>query len=159
MPSPTPYPLGNDTAAGVTAILVAYFVLIAVILLFQYVLTGITLGMFFRKVGVSPGIAWVPIYNHWTWLRVGGQPGPLALLYLTPAAIVPRIFEVLGMYRIDLSFRKDTAWIVLGIFLPWLWCILLAQPAEKYEPGLLAQYGYPPPLAGFGAVERQQPST
>jgi len=147
-----PDPLGNDTAAGVTVILFVYFAVIAAILLFQYVLTGVTLGMFFRKVGVSRGIAWVPIYNHWTWLKVGGQPGALALLYLTPAAIVARVFEVLGMYRIDLAFRKEPAWVVLGIFLPWLWCILLAQPREKYEPELLALYGYPPPLAGYGAA-------
>jgi len=63
------------------------------------------------------------------------------------------------MYRIDLAFRKDSAYVVLGIFFPWLWCILLAQPGERYEPELLAQYGYPPPLAGYGAVDpaRQQP--
>ncbi|MEO8262077.1 MAG: DUF5684 domain-containing protein [Pseudolysinimonas sp.] len=156
-------PLGNDTAAGVTVILLAYLGLIVVILLVQYVLTGITLGMFFVKVGVSRGIAWVPIYNHWTWLKVGGQPGAIALLYLTPASIVARVFEVLGMYRSDIAFRKDSVWVVLGIFLPWLWCILLAQPHERYEPELLAAAGYPPPMAGYGSpgygAARQQPTT
>lgn len=115
-------PFGNDTAAGVMVILIAYAVFVGAILLFQYVLTGVTLGMFFRKVGVWRGIAWVPIYNHWTWLRVGGQPGALALLYLTPAAVVARVFECIGMYRTDIAFRKDTSWVVLGILLPWLWC-------------------------------------
>lgn len=159
-----PDPIGNDTAAGVWVIILAYGVFIGVVLLFSYLLTAITLMFFFRKVGVAPGIAWIPIFNTWTWLRVGGQPGPIALLALTPAAIVVRIFLALAMYRIDLAFRKDSAYVVLGIFFPWLWCILLAQKSETYEPALLAHYGYPPPLAGYGsadsgALDRQQPAT
>ena len=98
-----PDPIGNDTAAGVWVVILAYGVFFGVVLLFSYLLTAITLMFFFRKVGVAPGIAWVPIFNTWTWLRVGGQPGPIALLALTPAAIVVRIFLALAMYRIDLA--------------------------------------------------------
>lgn len=158
-----PTPLGNDTAAGVWVIVIAYAIFFGVILVIGYVLTGITLSMFFRKVGVSRGIAWVPIYNHWKWLDVGGQHGALALLSLIPyGGIVTTIFLAIGMYRIDIAFRKDSSWVVLGIFLPWLWCILLARREEVYEPALLTAYGYPPPLAGYGAVAaplRQQPAT
>ena len=145
-------PLGNDTAAGVTVLIVAYFVTIGVILLLGYVLTGVTLGMFFVKVGVPRWTAWVPVFNYWKWLEVGGQPGALALLRLTPASVVATVFLCLGMYRTDLAFRKDSVWVLIGIFLPWLWCILLAQPNEKYEPELITAYGYGPPRAGFGAV-------
>lgn len=160
MPSPDPNDLGNDTAAGVIVILVAYAIFIAVVLLINYVLTGITLMMFFRKVGVTPGVAWVPVYNHWKWLEVGGQPGAISLLRLIPgAAIVPTIFLIIGMYRTDVAFGKTSEWVVLAIFLPWLWCILLSRPAERYHPERLAAAGYPPPLAGYGAVERQQPAT
>jgi len=151
-----PTPLGDDTAAGVWVILIAYAIFIGAILLIGYVLTGVTLGMFFAKVGVSRGIAWVPIYNRWTWLKVGGQPGALALLALTPAAVVATVFLCIGMYRTELAFRKDASWLVLGIFLPWLWCILLSRREEVYDPALLAAYGYPPPLAGYGAVELRQ---
>jgi hypothetical protein len=152
MPTPDPTPLGNDTAAGVMVILIAYAVFIGVILLIEYVLTAVTLMLLFRKVGINPGLAWVPIYNYWKWLELGGQPGALALLFLTPAAIVARVFLILGMYRTEIAFRKDTAWIILGIFLPWLWCILLSQRSETYEPGLITAAGYPPPRAGIGAV-------
>jgi len=153
MPSPDPNDLGNDTAAGVLVILIAYAVVIGVILLINYLLTAITLTMFFRKVGVTPGLAWVPIYNYWKWLEVGSQPGPIALLVLVPGvAIVTRIFLILGMHRSDIAFGKGTEWIVLGIFLPWLWCILLSQPAEQYHPERLTAAGYPPPRAGIGSV-------
>jgi hypothetical protein len=149
-----PFPTGGDTAAGVMVIIIAYAVFLGVCLLIGYVLTGITLGMFFRKVGVDRWIAWVPFYNVWRWLEVGGQPGPFALLSLVPyGGIVTTVFLAIGMHRTGIAFRKDSAWVVLGIFLPWLWCILLARAEERYEPALLAAYGYPPPRAGFGAPE------
>lgn len=153
MPSPDPSPLGNDTAAGVMVILIAYFVLIAVVLLVGYVLTAATLMLLFRKVGIAPGIAWVPIYNHWKWLELGGQPGAIALLRLTPAAIVAQVFLVIGMYRTEIAFRKDNAWLILGIFLPWLWCILLSARHETYDPSLITAMGYPPPRAGIGSIK------
>lgn len=153
MPSPDPNDLGNDTAAGVLVILAAYGILIGVILLLSYLLTAITLTFFFRKVGVAPGLAWVPIYNTWKWLEVGSQPGPIALLVLVPGmGIVTRIFLIIGMHRSGIAFGKGSEWIVLAIFLPWLWCILLSQPAEQYQPERLAAAGYPPPRAGFGSA-------
>jgi hypothetical protein len=153
MPSPDPNPIGNDTAAGVLVILIAYAVIIGVIVLIGYLLTAITLMLFFRKVGVSPGLAWVPVYNHWKWLEVGSQPGPIALVQLIPgAAIVTTIFLVIGMHRSGIAFGKGTEWVVLAIFLPWLWCILLSRPEEEYHPERLTAAGYPPPRAGFGSV-------
>jgi len=153
MPSPDPNDLGNDTAAGVLVIIAAYLVFIGVVLLISYLLTAITLMMFFRKVGVKPSLAWVPIYNVWKWLEVGGQPGAFALLQLVPgASIVTTVILAIGMHRSGIAFGKDTGWLVLGIFLPWLWCILISQPSEQYHPERIAAAGYPPPLAGYGSV-------
>jgi hypothetical protein len=153
MPSPNPYPTGGDTAAGVMVILLAYGVFLAVILLVSYVLTGVTLMLFFRKVGVNPAVAWVPIYNYWKWLEVGGQHGAFSLLTLIPyGGIVTTVFLAIGMHRTGIAFRKDSAWVVLGIFLPWLWCILISQRENVYDPALLTAAGYPPPRAGYGSV-------
>ncbi len=158
MPSPDPNDLGNDTAAGVMVIILAYLVFIGVVLLITYLLTAITLMMFFRKVGVKPGLAWVPVYNHWKWLEVGSQPGAISLLQLVPgAAIVTTVFLIIGMHRTGIAFGKDAGWLVLGIFLPWLWCILISQPSEQYRPERLAAAGYPPPLAGIGSADAQSP--
>jgi hypothetical protein len=153
MPAQIPYPTGGDTAAGVLALILAELVIIFVVVAIAYLLTAITLMMFFRKVGVEPWIAWVPFYNHWKWLEVGGQQGWLALLSLIPyGGIVTTVFLAMGMYRTGIAFRKDSGWVVLGIFLPWLWCILLAQEHEVYDPALITAAGYPAPLAGYGAV-------
>ena len=153
-----PDPLGNDTAAGVLVIIGAYAVVTVVILLLAYLLMAITLMLFFRKVGVESWVAWVPIYNYWKWLEVGGQHGAWSLLSLVPYGnLVTTVFLAIGMHRTGIAFRKDAAWVVLGVFLPWLWCILLSQPDQRYEPELITAAGYPPPAAGFGASERQQP--
>jgi hypothetical protein len=150
-----PNPTGGDTAAGVMVIIVVYAVFVGVLLLIGYLLTAITLSLFFRKVGVDRWTAWVPIYNTWRWLEVGGQSGAFALLSLVPyGGIVTTVFLAIGMHRTGLAFRKDSAWVVLGLFVPWLWCILLSRPQEHYDPALITAYGYPPPRAGFGAVAR-----
>lgn len=124
-----------------------------VILIGVYVLMALALSSFFRKVGVEPWIGWVPIYGYWKWLEVGGQAGWLAVLTLVPYAnIVTSVFLAIGMYRTGIAFRKDGSWVVLGIFLPFVWLFLLARPTEIYNPALITAAGYPPPLAGFGAV-------
>lgn len=119
----------------------------------SYVALGLTLSRFFRKVGVEPWIAWVPYYNTWKWLEVGGQAGWLAVLSLIPyGSYATAVFLAMGNYRIGIAFRKDSSWVVLGIFLPWVWCYLLGRDGERYEPELMGAAGYPPPRAGFGSV-------
>ena len=149
---------GSNPGPYIAAILAVYVVIIGfvlVIALLSYVLLGLTLSRFFRKVGVEPWIAWVPYYNHWKWLEVGGHQGWIALLSLVPyGSYVTLVFLAIGNYRTGVAFRRDGSWVVLGIFLPWVWCYLLGRDTEVYEPQLITAAGYPPPLAGFGAVPR-----
>ena len=134
-------------------IYVAIFVFCLLVFVAVYVVTAIALMQFFRKVGVEPWAAWVPIYAYWKWLEVGGQPGALSLLVLVPyAGIVTSVFLAIGMYRSGIAFRKDASWVVLGIFLPWVWLFLLGWQGEVYQPELITAAGYPPPRAGFGSV-------
>jgi Family of unknown function (DUF5684) len=147
---------GALIAIYLVAIFVAFLVLVAF-----YVVMAIALSRFFAKVGVEPWIGWVPIYGYWKWLEVGGQVGALSLLFLVPYAnIVASVFLYIGMYRTGIAFRKDAAFLVLGIFLPFVWCFMLASQAEVYRPELIKQAGYPPPLAGYGsAVGGTPPAT
>jgi hypothetical protein len=150
--------MNDGTNAGpiIAAILAVYLVLILFVLaiaVVSYVLLGLTLSRFFRKVGVEPWIAWVPYYNHWKWLEVGGHQGWIALLSLVPyGSYVTLVFLAIGNYRTGIAFGKDGSWVVLGIFLPWVWCYLLGRDTEVYEPQRITAAGYPPPLAGFGAA-------
>ena len=132
---------------------VATVVLTVVILIAVYVVMAATLMRFFRKVGVEPWIAWVPIYANWKWLEVGGQRGVYALFSLIPfGGNVTWILIYIGMHRTGIAFQRDTGFLVLGIFLPFVWAYMLGDEKAAYEPWRIAAAGYPPPLAGYGAV-------
>ena len=132
------------------AILIGLTVLLVIA---DYVLTGFALSSLFRKVGVAPWSAWVPYYNYWKLLEVGGQPGWYVLLVLVPfGSYAFLVFHIIGMYRIGTAFGKDGAFTVLGVFLPWVWEFLLGRPTEVYRPEVYAQRGWTPPLVGYGAV-------
>lgn len=148
--------MDNDSSAIIGVILAIYAVIIIVTLLFAlayYVVMSIALSQFFRKVGVEPWIAWVPYYNNWKWLEVGGQKGWLALLPLVGGGIVTSVFLYIGMYRSGIAFGKDSGFLVLGIFLPFVWAFMLGRPQEQYHPEWIMAAGYPPPLAGYGAMQ------
>ncbi len=146
----------NGTTNGVFAAFFLVFAAISGLMLLiaiaYYVVLSISLMSFFRKVGVKPWIAWVPIYNTWVRLEIGGQPGWISLLSLvSPGGIITAVFLYIGMYRTGFAFRKDGTFLVLGIFLPFVWAFMLGGRDSVYEPELITALGYPPPLAGFGA--------
>jgi hypothetical protein len=123
-----------------------------------YALNAFALMSLFRKVGVAPWIGWVPYYNTWTVLELGGQPGPLALLSIVPYGnYVVLVFLAMANYRTDIAFRKDSSWVVLAIFLPFVWAFLLGRAEERYQPELITAAGYPPPRVGFGAQPAPAP--
>ena len=133
--------------AAITLIVTFVFVLA------WYVIMALALMTFFRKVGVEPWIAWVPLYSTWKWLEVGGQQGAFALFSLIPyGSIVTSVFLYIGMYRTGIAFGRDTGFFVLGLFLPFVWAFMLGQKDANYEPQRLAYAGYPPPLAGYGSA-------
>jgi hypothetical protein len=117
-----------------------------------YIVNAFALMSLFRKVGVAPWIGWVPYYNTWTVLELGGQAGPLALLSLAPyGSYAVLVFLAIAHHRTGIAFRKDTGWVVLAIFLPFVWAFLLGRDEEVYRPELITAAGYPPPKVGFGA--------
>jgi hypothetical protein len=159
---------GHGQAAGLFGLFIAiYFAFIASVFLLAiaaYVLNGFAFMKLFRKVGIEPWAAWVPIFNNWRILELGGQMGWLSLLALVnPGGIVAAVFEAIGAFRIGIAFRKPGSWVVLFIFLPFVWAWLLAADTQTYEPDLMRQAGYGPPLAGYGSVRGpympQQPYT
>jgi hypothetical protein len=159
------YGSGNSSAylATVLAIYATILGVSLVIGLVFYVLTGLSFMKLFRKVGIEPWAAWVPIFNVWRILELGGQPGWLALIALIPyGSTVTAVFEAIGAYKTGIAFRKDGSWVVLFIFLPFVWAWMLANENLPYEPHLIGLRGYKPPLVGYGSVRgpyTQQPGT
>jgi hypothetical protein len=148
-----------DGSNALSIILLVYGILAAYLvfaLLVNYVLYGIALMLFFRKVGVEPWIAWVPYYRYWKWLEVGGQNGAFVLFSLIPyGSVATFVFVYIGMWRTGKAFGKDVGMLILGIFLPFVWLFVLSGRNEVYHPEWLASYGYSPPRAGFGSVPPQ----
>lgn len=145
----------SETELGI-GFLSFFLLIMAITLIFAaalYVVMSFALMTFFRKVGVESWIAWVPIYNNWKWLEVGGMKGWLALIALIPyGGLVTSVFLYIGMYRTGIAFRKSTGFLVLGIFFPFVWAFILGGRNEVYEPQLITQAGFPPPRAGYGSI-------
>jgi hypothetical protein len=149
---------GNGSSAlFLSTFFVIYFSIIGFVLLVAlvyYVLSGFAFMKLFRKVGVEPWAAWVPFFNTWRILELGGQPGWISLVALVGSigGTVTEVFECIGVYKTSLAFRKGGEWVVLFIFLPFVWAWLLAADGLQYEPELIAQRGYAPPLVGYGSA-------
>jgi len=131
------YSVPGDTTmdSAMTAAVVATVVLIMLIIaLAVYVVSAIMLGQIFKKAGEKPWKAWVPVYNNWVMLELGGQKGWWAVIMLIPIVnIVAAVFMILAMYQIGINFGKDGAFVLLGIFLPLVWLIWLAVDGSTWK--------------------------
>ncbi len=109
-----------------------FFLFIAVII--AYVVTSFLLGRIFKKAGVEQWKAWVPIYNNWKFLEIGGQQGFWAVLAVIPVInLISAVFMIIAAYYIGLKLGKQGAFVVLYIFLPLVWLIWLAVDDSKWE--------------------------
>ena len=121
-------------STGDAAAVGAVFLVIGIIALIAYVISAIFMGMIFKKAGIPAWKAWVPVYNTWTFLEMGGQKGWISLLLLTTwipfvgfvTAIVATVYMCIAAYRIGLNFGKEAWFVVLYIFLGLVWLIWLA---------------------------------
>ena len=146
--------LTSEQGLGIfLAILASTAILYLVVLVITYLVMSVSMMVFFRKTGVEPWKAWVPVYSYYEWLRLGGQNGNWVWFILVPgASIITTIFLFIGMHATGKAFRLDTGFLVLGIFLPVVWLLMLGLGSRPYEPQLIAEAGLRPPLTGFGAV-------
>ena len=111
-------------AAGAILTFLVFALLVAAAF---YVVSALLLGRIFKKAGIESWKAWVPVYNGWTLLEMGGQQGFWAVLALIPGVnIVSAVFMYIAMYHIGLKFGKEGAFVLLAIFLPLVWFIWLA---------------------------------
>lgn len=123
-----------ETAAAAAAftgvmILITFLLLVAI-----YAVTAIFLGMIFKKAGVPRWVAWVPVYNTWKLLEIGGQQGFWSVLAIIPIVnYVSAVFVFIAMYHIGKKLGKSGAFVVLGIFLPVVWMIWLAVDKSTWN--------------------------
>jgi len=137
------------TVLGIYAIVLGIALVLAAI---SYVVLAIGLSAVFRKAGIEPWKAWVPIYSTFIWLQLGGQNGHWIWATFVPGgSIVTSVFLYIGMHRTGKAFGKETGFLVLGIFLPWIWVLILGLGKDEYHPERITAAGLGGPLVGYGA--------
>lgn len=133
-----------------------FFIFIKFFLIFGivfYAISALLLGMIFKKAGLPAWPAWVPVYNNWKVLEIGGQPGFWAVLAMVPLVnIVSMVFLVIAMHQIGLNLGKGGAFVLLAIFFPLIWLVILALDKSTWQ-GAPATDGQQPPITP------QDPST
>jgi hypothetical protein len=146
------YTTGDSTASGAAAataaaaFLATFMFFMFFIVIIAYVLTAIFLMRIFAKAGVPAWIAWVPFYNTWKLLELGGQQGFWAILAIIPGVnIASQIFIYIAQYHIGKKFGKSGEFVLWAIFLPIVWFIWLAFDQSKWNDGTTAQAVVNPP--------------
>ena len=109
-------------------------VIFFIIVLSIYFFFGFCMMKIFRASGVQPTWAgWVPIYGQFKFLEAGGQNGWLILWNLVPifGSLIFLIYTLIAAYHISEDLGRNGVLVLLYIFLPWLWLILMAAYASK----------------------------
>lgn len=81
----------------------------------------------FPRIGLRAGEGWVPILNQWRLLQRAGLPGWVILLSFIGLGIVPLVFLIIAMHRINTQAGVGAGYTVLGALIPPLWATLLAN--------------------------------
>lgn len=126
--------LDDETTAAVAG---GFFFVFFIALLVVYIITAIFLGKIFKKAGLAAWPAWVPIYNNWKLLEIGGQPGfwaPPGLI--SPINIVTAVFTYIAMYHVGKKLGKSGNFVLLAIFLPIVWVIWLGSEKSAWNEKL-----------------------
>ena len=125
-------PTLTDGESAIIAGSVFFFVFL--IFIVSYAIHAFLLGRIFKKAGIEQWIAWVPFYNIWKTLQLGGQQGFWAVLMIIPfVSIVASIFLYIAMYNIGLKLQKDGWFVLLAIFFPIVWYAWLAFDGSKWN--------------------------
>jgi hypothetical protein len=117
-----------------------FFIFYTILFIAIYLINAAFLGRIFKKAGLAQWAAWVPFYNSWKLLEIGGQKGFWSLFVLTAGiplvgilTIVSAVFMAISMYHIGKKLGKDGTFVLWEIFLPIVWVIWLAVDKSTWN--------------------------
>lgn len=122
-------------------VMLAIFAGAAIFALVIYAVFAFFLGKIFKKAGEDAWKAWVPVYNQWVFLELGGQQGWIALLSLAGVipfvgwigSLVSFVFACVAAYQIGLKLQKEAWFVVLYILVSPVWIIWLAVDSSTWK--------------------------
>lgn len=101
-----------------------------------YVFYGFALTYMFRKAGLKAWPAWVPFFNTWRILQLGGQKGWWILVGLIPivGTIIYLVFLIIAGIKIQTAFGKPGIFYLLAILVTPVWYGILAWDRSEWRP-------------------------
>lgn len=112
----------------------------------SYFIVAFLLMHIFKKAGLRQWDAFVPVYNVWKLLELGGQSGYWSLLSVVAAlfsyvsvviALAAHallfVFIVIAMHAIGKRFGKQDWFVLVAIFLPLVWLGWLGFDKSKWQ--------------------------
>jgi hypothetical protein len=129
------YTTSNANAEAALAVGFGIMMFALIFSVAMYVVFALCLMRIFKKAGIEQQwAAWVPIYNNWKLLEIGGQQGFWAVLALVPIVnIVSVVFMYISMYNVGLKLGKEGVFVLLAIFLSPVWLIWLAVDGSTWD--------------------------
>jgi hypothetical protein len=99
-----------------------------------YALGAWSLGTVFKKAGIAPWKAWVPIYSSIILFKMGDQnPLWLIALVIPLVNIVAAIFMIIAVHNINLKFGRGAGSTVLYVFLPFVWSLIVGLGPDRWK--------------------------
>ena len=122
-----------NNAPGMEALIIVPSILGGLIV---YVYYSLALMSIFRKAGLKTWPAWVPIFNVWRILQLGGQKGWWVLVGIIPivGTILYVVFLIIAGVKIQTAFGKPGIFYLLAILLTPVWYGILAWDSSTWNP-------------------------
>ena len=101
--------LTESDAAGIFAgmgVILGVSALIGLALLVWYLWA---MSRLFPRIGLQSWEGWIPLWNQWRLLDRVGLPGWIVLLSFVGLSIVPLIFIIIAMHRLNTQAGKGAA--------------------------------------------------
>lgn len=99
-----------------------------------YIILSIFRQKIFQKAGVKGWKAWVPFYNSYVLLQLGGQKGWWIFFALfPPTAMLTTVFMYIAEYHIQRKLGKSEVYLVLAILLQPVWLGILAFDKSTWD--------------------------
>ena len=123
--------MNDATTTDPTLVLLGLFVGLVV-----YVYYALAVSAIFRKAGLKAWPAWVPFFNTWRILQLGGQKGWWLLVGLIPfvGVIVYLVFLIIAGVNIQTALGKPGVFYLLALFLTPVWYGILAWDRSTWQP-------------------------
>lgn len=133
MPMDNQMVVTNEDIGFVIAMIISASIFILVAIVIFYVIYALLLSRIFKKARIEEWAAWVPVYNNWKLLELGGQKGFWAVLAIVPIVnIASMVFMYIAMYHVGKKLGKENWFVLLAIFFPLIWFIWLAFDDSKW---------------------------